>query len=664
MAVTEKIVVFIDAHPKTYVLLRSAANKAREMKLPWEAVYIETEDHFLMDRESRERILRYSELAEKLGGLFVQKTAKSALDGVTDHIEASNEKGQLVVQVIIGHTSKEGLFAELKTSLAEKVTRRFRNQPIQVQIVPLNSRQYAVSWLDRLRLREVRFIDIFLSIVAVGIAYTITAILNWTVDNTEWTITHNNIAAIFIIASVFVAIQFGLLPSLLTTLLGFSAINFFYISPLNSFDIHSISDGIDLSIYLVASIIISILGAYSQAARTAIQQKEKRSEVLYRINQSANAANDRETALKVLHEDLSSYLQMDVAFFLPPALNPDAIELAFPKNVSFSDNDLQLLDKCWNDVRATGLGTLRHFGSQWRFEPLTSPNGEIGVLAFKIPPLTRLDVSFGRLVTALADQIAAILERIELTKMISESRIREEREKLRGMLLSSVSHDLKTPLASIIGSLSIYRRMQKAGRLTEDTANELTDTALEEAQRLNSFITNILDMTRIESGDIEFSQEWVLPSSLLASMPKRLKQTLKGNKILFDTETEPCEVYADKLMTEQVLQNLIDNAAKYSPANTDIEIGFGPYEDGFAIWVRDFGSGIPDEKMEAVFDKYERLKRSDTQVAGTGLGLAISKAVMEKQEGRIWATNHTEGGAIFTIWFPKWRKVGEERTAS
>jgi two-component system sensor histidine kinase KdpD len=241
--------------------------------------------------------------------------------------------------------------------------------------------------------------------------------------------------------------------------------------------------------------------------------------------------------------------------------------------------------------------------------------------------------------------------------------MREEREKLRSMLLSSVSHDLKTPLASIIGSLSVYKRMRKSERLSPEIADELTETALDEAQRLDSFISNILDMTRIESGEIEFNKDWVTPYEPLAAIKKRLRQRLRYHKLEITTSETEYEVEMDQMMTEQILQNLIDNAAKYSPANTEIQVSFGPDGKGFSYKIRDQGKGIPDDKFEAIFDKYERLRLTDSQIAGTGLGLAICKASKEKQNARIEVSNHEDGGAVFTIWFPKYRNLIEEKRA-
>lgn len=662
MPTQEKIVVCIDAHPKTNVLLRAASNKAKEMGLEWIALYVETPEHYGRDRESRERILRFLTLAEEMGAEIVQIENKDVVSGVVTFIKEAYSKDTPVRHVIMGQSAKEGFFAELKASLAERVTRELRPFPAEVQIIPLTSRHYTSSWFDRLQLREIKLREVGFALLSVAIAYGLAEILRASVSNVQWQINEHNVAAFFLIACVITSLRCGLISGLVSAITAFSVINYFYVAPLHSFGIDHTADGISLSVFLLSAVVVSLMGAYSRATNTALVRKERRSQALYKIHRLASGATERSKAFEIIHEELTQLLEMDIAFFMPRAMNPDEIELVYPEKVELSEKDLRSLQTCWDEARTTGLGTVNRFDSSWRFEPMITTNSEIGVLAIKVPVHIRLDASFGRLLTALADQAASILERIELTKMMSDSRVREEREKLRAMLLSSVSHDLKTPLASIIGSLSVYNRMKKGGRLDDETADELTDTALEEAQRLDSFISNILDMTRIESGDITFDEEWIDAGDPLKRVQKRLRQRLTRNPLMIEGADDGVQVLMDQMMTEQVLQNVIDNAVKYSPENTEIIVSCTVADSGFTYCVRDHGPGIPEDKLDAVFDKYERLKQSDSQVAGTGLGLAISKAVMEKQNGTITVLNHPDSGAEFTLWFPTFREKDDNRS--
>jgi two-component system sensor histidine kinase KdpD len=651
------ILVCIDAHPKAGLLLRAGLKKARSLNQGWTVLYVETPDHYAADSKSRERTLQFLTMAEEMGAQIARMEGQNVEEAILRYMHESKSEDKQITQLIIGQSHREGLWAQLQSSIAERVARKLRNHPIEVQIIPLSGVHYSPKWYERLQLARVRAFDIIFAVTMVLLAYGAAELMRSNLATIEWQVNRHNIAAFFLIASVVTSMRCGLIAGLLSAAMGFTVINYFYIPPLHNFRIAHSADSIGLVVFLLSAVLVALMGAYSRASQSAIARKERRSQALYEIHRIASQQHERDKVLPLLHAELSRLLEMEIAFFLPGAANPHRVELAYPNALSLSEKAKESLEACWHEVRASGLGTLVHSRSSWRFEPMVTNHGEIGVLGVKVPPLIRLDASFGRLLAAMADQIANILERIELVRMMSESQVREEREKLRAMLLSSVSHDLKTPLASIIGSLSLYRRLRRTNRLEQGTADELTETALEEAQRLDSFITNILDMTRIESGDIQFESEWVSPEQLIKNVEKRLRQRLHHHHLHVVPSDEKLHVQLDPMMTEQILQNIIDNAAKYSPKHTTITVSYGPQDGGFAYKVKDEGPGIPEDKKEAIFDKYERLRQSDSQVAGTGLGLAISRAVLEKQGGHISVRNHEKGGAEFSLWFPHCRAI-------
>ena len=279
----------------------------------------------------------------------------------------------------------------------------------------------------------------------------------------------------------------------------------------------------------------------------------------------------------------------------------------------------------------------------------------LGVLGIDLKDKPDVDAAFGQLFSNIADQTALILERLVIEHVAEDKRVQAEREQLRAMLLSSVSHDLKTPLASIIGSLSVIRSMDD--KLTPEQRLMLMNNALDEAQRLDSFITNILDMTRLESGQIEFKKAWVRPVDIMRDILHRLRERLRHHRVVTTPIDSTIMVHIDGMMILQVLQNLLDNAAKYTPPGTEITVSCVVDDMGCRLEVRDRGPGIPDTHLDKIFDKYARLKRQDKQVAGTGLGLAIAKTIMKSQGGDIVATNHPDGGAVFTLSLPEWRYV-------
>ena len=651
------IAVCINEHPKSRRLLRTALNKSRLLKLPWEVIYIETTAQNTFDHEARERVLSYLTLAEKMGADIQHIESHDVYSGICHYIYQSQNTDTPISQLIIGKTLKEGIIPELRKSLSVRLTDELDHTLDEIQIIPLGSEEYQSSWLDRLSLNEIHISQIIGSVVASLIAVVLTLFSSIWLSPSDTSTMINTACMIFLMSVLFTAMRYGLLSGLMTTLFNFIALLYFFIPPPYSLLSDSMTTHMESLLFLLFAIIMSICGAYNHASIAIWSQKLRRSQAIHQIQSITSDVASIDEALDRMHSKLINILNMEVAFFLGDSSDSDDLKLVLPKSLELSSTDQGLLKKSWSSLETTGFGTISNLKSHWRFEPMITNKKEIGVIAFRAPVTMRLDASFGRLMTALADQAAAILERIELGRLMSESQIREEREKLRAMLLSSVSHDLKTPLASIIGSLSVLKRMKQGGRLNDETADELNQTALDEAIRLDSFISNILDMTRIESGDITFEKEWVPVDEPINAVLKRLRHRLGNREVVLEGIEPTHEVQLDRMMSEQVLQNLIDNAIKYSPDNTSITISGEALDKRYRYSIRDRGAGIPRENQELIFDKYERLKQKDNKIAGTGLGLAISRAVMIKQGGYISVSNHTEGGAVFTLDFPIARRI-------
>jgi two-component system sensor histidine kinase KdpD len=409
-------------------------------------------------------------------------------------------------------------------------------------------------------------------------------------------------------------------------------------------------------LFLVASLAIAASNAYTLSFARIAQQQEQRTNALYRISRMAFSALTLQESLNILYRELRQMLHKDVAYFLPDALHLSKLVPAVPETLQLTEAERESLQRCWRDSITTGVGTPEATKSEWRFEPMVSPRDRIGVLGIRIRPDEPLDPLLGRTLSLLAHQSAIVIERLELARAMEQSRLERERERLRSALLSSVSHDLKTPLASIIGALSVYSTMK--AHLTEDRRDTLTQTALEEAQRLNSFISNIIDMARLESGETSFQPEWQPPQDLILRVKRAMRYRLKGHEILITTTGASCEILVDVAQTEQALQNILDNALKYSAPDAPIEIHLHCLPgEALEISVRDHGPGIPEAARDTIFDKYTRLKKEDSQVAGTGLGLAIARAIITQQKGSIDVHNHPDGGAVFTVRFTRIRET-------
>jgi two-component system sensor histidine kinase KdpD len=262
---------------------------------------------------------------------------------------------------------------------------------------------------------------------------------------------------------------------------------------------------------------------------------------------------------------------------------------------------------------------------------------------------TLLTPDHRRLLDSLSDQTALAIERLKLAEEMDQARVAAETEKLRTALLTSISHDLRTPLASILGSATSLKAYRAS--LGEKEQDELIGTIREEAERLNHFIANLLDMTRLESGALAPNLEAVDLADVVGSVLRRVPGG--AHRVVLELEPGLPLLRLDPVLFEQVLFNLLDNAAKYAPAGTAVTIRARREGPVARIAVQDEGPGLPEEDRERVFDKFYRVRASDKKRAGTGLGLAIARGFMEAMGGTITAANRTEGqGALFTLIVP------------
>ncbi len=249
------------------------------------------------------------------------------------------------------------------------------------------------------------------------------------------------------------------------------------------------------------------------------------------------------------------------------------------------------------------------------------------------------------------DQAAVAIERVRLARQMDDARVAAEAEKLRGALLTSLSHDLRTPLSSILGAANSLREYSEL--FDPKARGDLIETIEEEAQRMSRFIANLLDMTRLEAGAIELKREPVDVSEALGAAVRRAEGLLKGFKIVFDVEPNLPLLRLDEVLMEQAIVNLLDNAAKYASPPSAITIRAKKDRASVRIEIADEGPGIPEDRLSLIFEKFHRVKNRDHQLAGTGLGLSICRGFIEAMGGTIVAANRTDRpGAIFTIQIP------------
>jgi two-component system sensor histidine kinase KdpD len=298
-----------------------------------------------------------------------------------------------------------------------------------------------------------------------------------------------------------------------------------------------------------------------------------------------------------------------------------------------------------------GLGTGTLAGTHIHYLPLRAPVRVRGVLALA-PRNERLIFvpEQRRLLETFAAQIALALERVHFVEVAQNTQLHMATERLRNTLLASISHDLRTPLAVLTGAASGL--VESSGALSDESRRELAQTIFEEAQHMSELTGNVLDMARLETGAVRPNRQWQPLDEVVGAVLGRLRKRLEGRSVRVDLAAAPPLVYLDTVLIGQVLANLLDNALKYTPAGTAIDVGAAAEHEAVRMWVSDRGPGLAPGDEQRVFEKFYRAT-SEGGPVGVGLGLTICKAVVEAHGGRIWAENRAEGGARFCFELPQ-----------
>jgi two-component system sensor histidine kinase KdpD len=381
------------------------------------------------------------------------------------------------------------------------------------------------------------------------------------------------------------------------------------------------------------------------------RQRAKMTEELYQFSRKLAGAVTLDDLLWATAYQIALMLKVRVVLLLPED-GSLTVRAGYPPEDTLDDADLAAAKWCWQNNRPAGRGADTLPGAKRLFMPIRTGRGAVGVVGLdtdRAGPLLSPDQR--RLLDALADQAALAIERVNLVADVDRARLAAETERLRSALLTSISHDLRTPLASILGSATSLRTYRRA--LDEAAQDELVGTIQDEAERLNRFIANLLDMTRLESGALEPRTDLVDLADIVGSALGRAGKVLANHRVEIDLAPDLPMLRLDPVLFEQVLFNLFDNAAKYTPAGTEVRLEGRRDQGTVRLLLLDEGEGIPPDDLERIFDKFYRVHAADRKRAGTGLGLAICRGFVEAMGGSITAGNRPDRrGAVFTIVLP------------
>ena len=644
----ERLLVVVDERPASLALVRYARRLADKLRAAWAAVYVETARSRTLNEAERDRIAQALRTAERLGGEAVTIPAVNVSDGILEYAQANN-----FTQIVVPRATRTRLSEWWRGSAALEIIRGAGN--IGVHIVPeqLEPSSAAVAQSPRWQLFDTEALkatSYLGSMALVGVAL----LLGLALQKVHIT----NVALVFLTAVLVSSIMYGLWPSLAACVVSALAYNFFFLPPYNSFSIADPENVVALFFFVVVAGVASNLTARVRAQGVVARERAKATEDLYLFARKLAGVFTLDDLLWATSFQFAQMLKLKVVILLPDD-DVLSVRAGYPPEDMLDEDDIAAAKWVWERGAPAGRGADTLPGGKWLFLPMRTGRGTVGVVGFdseKPGPLLTPDQR--RLFDALADQAALAIERIKLAEDIDRNRIHMEAERLRSALLTSISHDLRTPLASILGAASSLKAYEET--LDGEAKDELLGSILEEAERLNRFIANLLDMTRLEAGAVAPQFELIDPADVVGSALRRAAKVLKHHDVQLSLAAGLPMLKLDPVLFEQAFFNLLDNAAKYSEPGSQVTVAAEVVGSRVRLSVSDTGAGIPPDDVERIFDKFYRVHASDRKRAGTGLGLAISRGFIEAMGGTLNAANRAEGkGAIFTITLP----IPEEQKA-
>jgi two-component system sensor histidine kinase KdpD len=460
-----------------------------------------------------------------------------------------------------------------------------------------------------------------------------------------------NLIAVFLLSVVVAAAFLGRGPSILVSFLSVLAFDFFFVPPLLTFVVADTQYILTFAGLFGVGLVISQLTARARDQAELARRRETETATLYELSRSLSIAEGLDAIVRSVTESIGRTFDREVLVFLPTKPVDGEIK-PYLTNPNFGLTESELAVAAWSYKHGqyAGRGTDTLAASEARYIPLKTAQGVVGVLGVKPKnPGDPIIHDQRRLLDTFASQAALAIERANLAEQAQYTRLLQAAERLQTALLNSISHDLRTPLVSVTGALSSLAEGGPA--MDAEIRHSLVRTALEEADRMNRLVGNLLNMTRLEAGALQIVRQPGDIQDAIGTALESLRERLADRQVSVDVPLSAPLIPMDFVLIVQVLINLIDNALKYSPASGGIEIQARVIGEEMQVQVADRGGGIPPDDLERIFDKFYRVQRPEN-TGGTGLGLSISKGIIEAHGGRIWAENRPGGGAVVCFLLP------------
>jgi two-component system sensor histidine kinase KdpD len=636
-----RLLVGVDGDAQAERLVRHASRVAQRRHLPWSLVHVDNGS--LRDEQSRLRLQSAQQLAERLGGEVVLLRAGEVAKTLIQH--AAERRASLV---LVGQSRPRLRRRVFGGGLAARLLRNARGLEINVldsdheQHQPRQHSMQALVWFDYA-------LAVVATLLASALAWAVASVLPLP-----------NISLVFLAAVLLVAVRSSLGPALVCAALSFLTYDFLFIPPNFSFSIQREEDVLTLLFFLLMAALTGNLAARQRRQLQALRDTQEETTELLDLSRKLTAATDRQAVVSAAAQHLNGWSDLQLCLLNRDGPSGWKVETGGP--LEFTEAERAAADWAWQHDQPAGAGTGTLPFGRWWWWPLSVEDGPLALLGVCAKEGQTLSGQRRRLLTALSQPLAQALARAQLADDLEAARLHGETEQLRSALLASVSHDLRTPLTSMRGSIDSLLALGEAIPLED--RRELLEGTRDEAERLDRYIQNLLDMTRLGHGALKLARDWVSPADIVGSSLGRLRAVLAPLKLSIEVPPELPLLYVHAALIEQALINVLENAARFSPSHGRLQLRAGADDKELFFSVSDEGPGIPEAERAKIFDMFYTAARGDRGGQGTGLGLAICQGMVGAHGGRISVADGIEGrGTCITLHLPLQAQPGYESEA-
>ncbi|MGD9649640.1 MAG: DUF4118 domain-containing protein [Dongiaceae bacterium] len=637
----ERVMVCLNDNPLAPRLLRAAKRSANRLHAPWVAVFVETPYHASLPAERKEHITGALRLADRLGAEVVTLTGSDPAEEILRYAEQHN-----VTRILLGQTRNRRWFKRLFPSLMHQILDRAHGIDVMILTAPPEKGEEEESKLI-LRARPAPVSqprDYLYSFGWVGLA-TLAGIAG----NQIFSVT--SMALLYLMAVLVSATSYGTIPSLLAAILSAFLYNFVFVEPQGGFAFTRSENFLSFTIFLAVAIVTSDLASRVRNQAREANRRERATAALYSFTRQLLGMTTLDNLLWTVAQQISAIMNVNATILLP-AKDRLTVRASSPADDTLNEGEIAAAQWAFDHQQPAGWATETLPALQRLFLPMTTPRGVVGVLAV----LPRISETLNnredrRLLSALNDQAAAALERMGLARGMEEIRLKVESDQMRSAFLASVSQELKEPLTAMLQASKEIRE----GRTSPSSSLVQAEEMEEQGGQLQRLLTNLIDIAQLEAGEIHPNFQQVDLESLIVGLCKDSHLMLAAHRIDFKVEPNLPKIRTDPVLLEKVLWNLLDNAVKYSPAQSTLTIKAAPQNDKMVIQVRDEGAGIETGDLTRVFDKFYRVqnKQSIPPAAGAGIGLSVCRGMVQLLNGTIQASSPGLGkGTTFQVELP------------